>query len=111
MAETETKKTVCQACGSERRPDTQFCYNCGKPTPDANSIFVTEPPVNGSEGPIPKPELSEIDAELERLFDPENAPVKDKIANAALHGFYNKVDASPRRHGNHGQGFVYRSNA
>ena len=30
MAEAILEKEVCANCGVEVRPDTQFCYNCGK---------------------------------------------------------------------------------
>jgi hypothetical protein len=31
MAETLVEKNVCGECGAEVRPQTAFCYNCGKP--------------------------------------------------------------------------------
>lgn len=31
MAETFVKDIVCEACGSEARPQAQFCYHCGGP--------------------------------------------------------------------------------
>jgi hypothetical protein len=30
MAEEIVEKPVCGNCGADVRPDTQFCYNCGK---------------------------------------------------------------------------------
>ena len=31
MAETLVEKNVCRECGAAVRPQTAFCYNCGKP--------------------------------------------------------------------------------
>jgi hypothetical protein len=31
MAETSVEKNVCRECGVDVRPQTAFCYNCGKP--------------------------------------------------------------------------------
>ena len=43
MAEAILEQEVCLNCGAEVRPDTQFCYNCGKsvsqlPTPQAVKV-------------------------------------------------------------------------
>lgn len=41
MAETTVQQEVCKACGVDVRPNSSFCYNCGKP------ISVEK---NGNEG-------------------------------------------------------------
>jgi hypothetical protein len=40
MAETLVEKRVCKECGADVRPNTAFCYNCGK------SISFEEPGSN-----------------------------------------------------------------
>lgn len=77
MAETAVKNQICQHCGAEVRPNTQFCYNCGgslateiENVPIAQNIVESN---NGNESkptsklkledalvaPIPKPEVVE----------------------------------------------------
>ena len=62
MAEATLEKRDCANCGAEVRPDTQFCYNCGK---ELSSAAPDEPV--GSE----KAETDEKDpglVELERAL-------------------------------------------
>jgi hypothetical protein len=63
MAETLVEKKVCGECGAEVRPQTSFCYNCGKsvtetpdrdPTDEPSSIWFGETII--SDGPEPEPE-------------------------------------------------------
>jgi hypothetical protein len=71
MAETLVEKKVCRECGAEVRPQTSFCYNCGKsvtetpdrdPAEEPSSIWFGETII--SDGPEPEPEPTE---------EPENA--------------------------------------
>jgi len=63
MAETLVEKKVCRECGAEVRPQTSFCYNCGKsvtetpdrdPADEPSSIWFGETII--SDGPEPEPE-------------------------------------------------------
>jgi hypothetical protein len=44
MSNVVTEKPICENCAADVRPDTQFCYNCGKPvagyteTADASNV-------------------------------------------------------------------------
>ena len=40
MAETLVEKEICKECGVDVRPNTAFCYNCGK------SVVVEDPETN-----------------------------------------------------------------
>jgi RNA polymerase subunit RPABC4/transcription elongation factor Spt4 len=60
MAETLVEKKVCRECGAEVRPQTSFCYNCGKsvtetpdrdPADEASSVWFGETII--SDGPEP----------------------------------------------------------
>jgi hypothetical protein len=71
MAETLVEKKICRECGAEVRPQTSFCYNCGKsvtetpdrdPAEEPSSIWFGETII--SDGPEPEPLLAE---------EPENA--------------------------------------
>lgn len=81
MAETLVEKKVCGECGVDVRPQTQFCYNCGKSvteTPDADpaeepsSIWFGETLISNEPEPEPEPEP---EAELPAEAEPE--PVED----------------------------------
>ena len=50
MAEILTEKGICDACGSEVREGSSFCFSCGK------SVAVEQPPP-----PIRKPATSSLD--------------------------------------------------
>ena len=50
MAEILTEKGICDACGSEVRQGSSFCFSCGK------SVVVEQPPP-----PIRKPATSSLD--------------------------------------------------
>jgi hypothetical protein len=87
MAETLVEKKVCRECGAEVRPQTSFCYNCGKsvtetpdrePADEPSSIWFgetlisdePEPETAPAEEPeIPGPEVSEEPAEAEPVVD------------------------------------------
>lgn len=58
MAEAILKKEVCQNCGMDVRPDTQFCYNCGK------SVSLPEVDSNNEKTDV---DLEEKDASLADL--------------------------------------------
>ena len=54
MAEAILEKPACANCGAEVRPDTQFCYNCGKqldedPPPIEKPADLIEPAIIESE--------------------------------------------------------------
>ena len=66
MAETLVEKKICGECGAEVRPQTSFCYNCGKsvtetpdrdPADEPSSIWFGETII--SDGPEPEPEPAE----------------------------------------------------
>jgi hypothetical protein len=66
MAETLAEKKVCRECGAEVRPQTSFCYNCGKsvtetpdrdPADEPSRIWFGETII--SDGPEPEPELKQ----------------------------------------------------
>ncbi len=47
MAKAVVKRKTCVNCGADVRPETQFCYNCGKSVDELDSIPETDPRENG----------------------------------------------------------------
>lgn len=101
MAETLVEKRVCGECGVDVRPNTAFCYNCGKSVsleePETNhdneasdawfgETLVSEPrpeeelqePEEVSEPETPEPQVEEIGAETiaETIADAPDAETK-----------------------------------
>lgn len=72
MAEVKAEKAKCWNCGADVRPDTQFCYSCGR------SVIEPEPP------PIEKPHdegLKALEAALAASRTEESS--KTKLESAA----------------------------
>lgn len=77
MAETLVEKKVCAECGVDVRPQTSFCYNCGKsvtetpdrkPVEEASSIWFEETLAREEPEPAAEPE-----PEPEPAEDPSDA--------------------------------------
>ncbi len=77
MPETATSNETCSNCGADARPDTDFCYNCGKPVGE-----VPEPPDTAP--PIEKPQDDSLEI-LEKALAASrvDAGSKEKIELAA----------------------------
>jgi hypothetical protein len=92
MAEVVVENEVCLSCGTKRRENTQFCYNCG--TPVAETEAVSEPEIiaapetettaeikPASEDEVGSTELSPLDGLNEKIRDSEEE--NEKLAKAA----------------------------
>lgn len=95
MAETLVEKNVCKECGADVRPQTAFCYNCGKavaqpeeaadPIDEASDVWfgetiVNEEPIPDVEGPVGKEDDGSVPSEAQSV--PEEAktlPMVDEI--------------------------------
>lgn len=65
MAETLVEKKVCAECGVDVRPQTSFCYNCGKsvtetpdrgPAGEPSSVWFGETLISDEPEPVAEPE-------------------------------------------------------
>ncbi len=79
MPKTATTSGTCVNCGVELRPDTEFCYNCGKPT---GAVAESDPETSAP--PIEKPKDDSLDI-LEKALAASRveAGSKEKIELAA----------------------------
>lgn len=100
MADTLVEKNTCKECGADVRPETAFCYNCGKPVTqmmdaqaeDASDVWFAE--TLAFDTPIAEPEGSD---EIETVVGkPE---VKTEVAavdpNAETRVFDEPVEEAP----------------
>lgn len=78
MPETATSNETCSNCGADARPDTDFCYNCGKPVGEGSD------PVTDLAPPIQKPQDDSLEI-LEKALAASrvDAGSKEKIELAA----------------------------
>lgn len=78
MPETATSNETCSNCGADARPDTDFCYNCGKPMGEGSD------PVTDFAPPIQKPQDDSLEI-LEKALAASrvDAGSKEKIELAA----------------------------
>ncbi|MBP6003065.1 MAG: zinc ribbon domain-containing protein [Pyrinomonadaceae bacterium] len=83
MAKGKAKVKGCWSCGAEIRPDTQFCYSCGKPLAGPIESVITENAIAETDTST---EVNESLVDLERAlgaqFPPEGDP-KAKLTAAA----------------------------
>ncbi|MEP6944425.1 MAG: zinc ribbon domain-containing protein [Acidobacteriota bacterium] len=78
MAEPKLEREVCVNCGAEVRPDTQFCYSCGKSVSKKDAARAEVVPA--------QTESSESLAALERALAVSRTEdaVKTKLDTAAV---------------------------
>src|ERR1051325_3506576 len=86
MAETISKPTVCPKCGSDVRPDSAFCYNCGSSVSAEISrpVIIKEPKVEEKiTQPAPGLRSARDLRRRERPAEPEVRRVKWEPAGTA----------------------------
>jgi hypothetical protein len=98
MAETLVEKNVCKECGADVRPQTAFCYNCGKPVapgePETNhadeasdvwfgETIVNEEPIVNQEPVVeveePVQEIAAVEEPVQEIAEPEPEPEPEPV--------------------------------
>ncbi len=86
MALARVKDELCGNCGVDVRPDTQFCYNCGKPVVVRLGMAAQPEPQSATvekKRPDENESLKDLERALGAEFPPPDEPKSKRDAAAA----------------------------